>query len=505
MPPTPPPHRQASTLAALVHTWTLVGLSPLRPELWDSKELRNFGSPLSMSQREARESTTSQRTYYTNLSKKATTAQTIPTGNQVPLVDGVQTIMADSNPKGQSHNGGAQPGVPAGNDTTQVTPDVDHETQHEPQPGTSDQDNDSNTDVRLKNIEEILLDWKKDKEKQKAMADRSRRSSRHTRSPSRSRRPSRHSGYSPSGRRSRSSRRSHSRHSSRRRSSRSRSRRRTRSRSRHRGRSLSRRRSRRSSSRGQQRSFHTDRHTQQRQDPKDGANNELERALKSQYPDMGRPKGKPLPTYAVSPEPYRRLPPDLKSNASERRSRRDLTFPEHMCGLLSMVLKHMDDTTEAYGAIEHAAQVAEDAASVGWPDVRTWSQACMAHIEDGAATWTERAAFDRARTKLSWVKGKSKHEIKVPCHDFNTTKCAERDTHHSEGRTWMHTCSICFYGMDDDDTSHTAKRCKAKSSLRSYRDDARRENRWRHDQHSKRDNKPNAAGATTNNNNKSKN
>ena len=448
-----------------------------------------------MSQREARNSTKSQRAFYLKLKKGTQSTKEKSADPTRQLLDGVRTNMADANPSTTDNNGGDQPTVTAGNDPGHGTRQDDLDTQQDPRPGGSESDTEKQKGERLKNIEDMLLDWKKDKERKRASAERSRRSSRHTQSPSRSRRPSRHTGYSPSSRRSHSRHRSRSRHSSRRRSSRSRSRRRTHSRSRLRRRSSSRRQRHRSGSRERRRS-----RTGSARDPQPVADSELDSALKLQYPEMGRPKGKPLPKYAVSLEPYRRLPPDLKKNAADRKSRRDLTFPEHMCGFLSMILKYVDEDTEVYGAVEHAAQVAEDAATVGWTDVRSWSQACLGHIEDGAATWTERAAFDRTRTKLSWVKRKSKHEIKVPCHEFNTTRCPEKETHYSEGKIWMHTCSICYYAMDDDDATHTAKRCKSKAGVRAYRDDARRENRWRHNQQSRRgEHKNQPANANTNN------
>ena len=341
-----------------------------------------------MSQREARNSTKSQRAYHLKQRKTCRLPQvnrsTTPTR---PLVEDHTITMADANPKTPANtgedNGGDAGRVPsngsAGNNPRSQTPPAGGAPSP---PGSTSPAPDKQMDVRVKNIEEILLDWKKEKELAREVADRAARHSRHSRTPSRHRRPSRHSGYSPSSRRSRSSRRSHSRHRSSRRSSRSRSRRMTRSRSRSRRRSSSRRAHRRSPSRPRPR-HHSVRSTSSARDlsaPAALSDTELERALKLQYPDMGRPKGKPLPTYAVSLEPYRRLPPDLKHNAADRRFRRDLTFPEHMCGFLNLILRSVDESTEVYDALEHAAQVAEDAASVGWSDVRAWSQACFAYI-----------------------------------------------------------------------------------------------------------------------------
>ena len=188
---------------------------------------------------------------------------------------------------------------------------------------------------------------------------------------------------------------------------------------------------------------------------------------------MGKSRGKPIPTSKATLEPYRNLPPDLKERAAERRSRRDLLFPEHMCGTLSMVYKTLDPTTEAYAAIRHAAHVAEDAATLDWRDVRGWSQAYLSHLQEGGNTWLDYELFDRERTKLSWVKGKSRPETKVPCHAHNMDECTEKATHHSQGYAWMHVCAICFYGLELEDTHHISKRCGKKPAIRAAQDDTR--------------------------------
>ena len=192
-------------------------------------------------------------------------------------------------------------------------------------------------------------------------------------------------------------RRSRSAHSSRRRSRRSRSR----SRSRSRTRSRSRRR----------RSSHSSRHSpsRQRQLPRPAPadhRTDISTALAAQYPPMGNPSGKRLPITGLALEPYKCLPPDLRKIARERRARRDLTFPEHVCGYLKMVTATMDNTTEAYAALHHLSQVAQDAAVLPWQAMREWSLACMVHIDDGGTSWHDVDLFTKERTRLSWMKGR---------------------------------------------------------------------------------------------------
>ena len=166
-----------------------------------------------------------------------------------------------------------------------------------------------------------------------------------------------------------------------------------------------------------------------------------------------------------------------------------MTFPEYMCGMLYMIAKCTPKDTEVRAAITHAAQVAEDAAGYTWSAVREWSQSCLSHIEQGSEKWVaESDIFTRDRTRLSWLKGKPIREVKVPCHAHNTDKCPERSTHHSEGKTWVHACAVCVYGLGDDPaaqnaTSHTCRTCRRKPSLRYNNDDNRGDFRRRPNNH----------------------
>ena len=118
--------------------------------------------------------------------------------------------------------------------------------------------------------------------------------------------------------------------------------------------------------------------------------------MESQYPALGTHHGNYLHTSRATLEPYRSLPPDLKRRAGERTSKKDLSLPEHVCGLLNMALKIMDPTTEEYAAIEPMAQVAQDATTMQWNIVRGWSQVCLAHLE-GGATWADSTLFKEER------------------------------------------------------------------------------------------------------------
>ena len=306
-------------------------------------------------------------------------------------------------------------------------------------------------------------------------------------------------GYSPSShrdspRRSDRRRRSHTR--DRRTRSRTHSRSHTRSRTPSRHRDTSARRDRRSFTRSPssyRRSRNDDRSRRPTRTPsprslreRHGARRDTDRALEAQYPPMGPSTGKRLPTYKASFEPYKNLPPDLKQRTRDRKSRRDLSFPEFMCGYLNMVKKVLPEGTEVYEAIEHASQVAQDAATIAWPVVREWAQACLAHLEDGKATWTHVAVFDRDRMRLSCCSGKAHQQEKIPCPAFNADKCPESRDHSGEGRVWLHLCAICYYGIsysENAKNNHAAHNCRKKAGLRLIQDDARSDNKRKRNQY----------------------
>ena len=362
-------------------------------------------------------------------------------------------------------------------------------------------------DIRLKNIEDVLLDMKRDN-RARSTARSSRSKSRapsrgtsgapsqtgttspvvleHTpRSRPKQKSPRRRS--TPETRRSsdtrhRRSYRSHSRDRHRRRSTRSRSHRRTRSRGRrtssslrgvtrsrsghrccnHRSRSTSGRRRERSRSRDRSATHNTERSPNR---------NDAEKAISGQYPKIGSHTGKRLPRSRATIEPYRNLPPDVRERARARSSRRALTYPEHMCGMLNMIMKTIDPKSETHAAIKHLAQISQDVVTLMWPGVHQWSQACLSHIEDGEATWTSKEIFHDERTMISWIRGKPMSEIRVPCNAHNVDKCDQQSPHSEPGITHLHVCAVCFYGMGVEKASHNAKTCWKKPGLKLIQDE----------------------------------
>ena len=221
---------------------------------------------------------------------------------------------------------------------------------------------------------------------------------------------------------------------------------------------------------------------------------EITAAIAAQYPTMGTHAGKRLPITGLTLEPYRSLPPDLRKKARERRSRRDLTFPEHMCGFLRMISSSLDPASEAHAALNHAASVAQDAATLPWQAVREWTQACMATIEDRDATWHDVGLFTNERTRLSWIRGRQLEvDQHYPCPSYNKGKCDHKSTHAAEGNTWKHICAICLHATGQEKTTHGASTCRQRNQSRQnddYRPDYRHKGPQNRQRKDKQDNAP---------------
>ena len=120
---------------------------------------------------------------------------------------------------------------------------------------------------------------------------------------------------------------------------------------------------------------------------------------------MGHSTGRVLDILTPAVRPHDALPPDMKRRVKERtgkKNRKDLTFPEYVCGYSRMLLTEMDPHTDLYAMIEHMSQVAQDAAVAPWPAVRLWTTTCLEYLDEDQATWRDTGLFKDDRNRLVW-------------------------------------------------------------------------------------------------------
>ena len=209
-----------------------------------------------------------------------------------------------------------------------------------------------------------------------------------------------------------------------------------------------------------------------------------DRALSRQYRTVGKPKGKRHAQPHKFPRPNTFLPPDLRKRARARPEGNKLTLAEYICGYTRMMmsLSHPKDSKDMNSMLTHLANIAEDAATLKWPAVCDWTEACFDHMEDGHFTWSNHQAFASERMRLSWLHGQANdNNALVPCPAYNADGC-DSEGPHSEGHyTLKHVCAVCMYGVGLE-CAHTAKQClrKKSMSLRPHIKNEREENGYRH-------------------------
>ena len=146
-----------------------------------------------------------------------------------------------------------------------------------------------------------------------------------------------------------------------------------------------------------------------------------------------------------------------------KKNRRDLTFPEYVCGYTRMLLTEIDPMTDLYGMINHLAQTAQDAVATPWPAVRIWTTTCLDYIQDGHATWSESALFSDERNRIAWSYARADVLTPVLCPAFNNDTCKLTPPHFVGEMRFIHTCAICYYAAPVSNrveaTTHCAKNC----------------------------------------------
>ena len=152
---------------------------------------------------------------------------------------------------------------------------------------------------------------------------------------------------------------------------------------------------------------------------------------------MGHPSG----TNINLPTPKTCVPPDMRKRI--KKEKRDLTFPEYICGYSRMLAMEVSPDTVLYQQILHMSQLAEDTATLGFAGPRLWSQTCMGHVMEGDVTWRDTNFIASERMRLSWLHPSDRETgQRLPCPNFNSGACQHNASH--EGSVCLlHCCGVC--------------------------------------------------------------
>ena len=166
----------------------------------------------------------------------------------------------------------------------------------------------------------------------------------------------------------------------------------------------------------------------------------LDEALDRQYPQMGHPSG----TNINLPTPKTCLPPDMRKRIEKEK--RDLTFPEYICGYSRMLVMEVSPDTVLYQKILHMSQLAEDTATLGFAGPRLWSQTCMDHVMEGDVTWRDTNFIASERMRLSWLHPCDRETGQcLPCPNFNSGACQHNASHEEGSVCLVHCCGVCMH------------------------------------------------------------
>ena len=195
----------------------------------------------------------------------------------------------------------------------------------------------------------------------------------------------------------------------------------------------------------------------------------LTHALARQYQNMGRSTGRQEDFLPPLIRPHDALPPDMKRQVRDRttkKNRKDLTFPEFVCGYSRMLLSELDPHSDLYSMIAHLSHVAQDTIVAPWPAVRSWSNTCLDYVQEDNATWSDTALFAEERNRLVWSQARLGNTKSIPCPNYNDDTCKAGPIHTEGEFRLLHTCAVCYYATPTcyrvDTTTHNAKNCTRK-------------------------------------------
>ena len=203
---------------------------------------------------------------------------------------------------------------------------------------------------------------------------------------------------------------------------------------------------------------------------------EFERELRRADPPFEIPKGKDsIRDFFVSnpvPRPYMFLTgPGFRTPKDKIAHRDKMTFTEYVLAFTHMLLdKRACRSDEWPELVNHLNQVACDAQSRPWENVRSWSDHIFSRIESGDIAWSSRAEiqFDRMRMSLAppgeqrTVRTADHQNSKtMVCSDYNARRCKHRDTHEEGQFTLIHVCAWCHAALGNRNP-HTVVKCENK-------------------------------------------
>lgn len=124
------------------------------------------------------------------------------------------------------------------------------------------------------------------------------------------------------------------------------------------------------------------------------------------------------------------------------------------------------ENEEAYGIIQHVAQILDDHGYIPWPSIRSFSNTIIANIERGKYTWDDERAIEKCRNNI-YMKARGNEDVQwvVPCPRYNRGRCTEAESHTVGEVGMMHICAFCATsGFENPHTNRACNKRKGSGS-----------------------------------------
>ena len=203
---------------------------------------------------------------------------------------------------------------------------------------------------------------------------------------------------------------------------------------------------------------------------------ELRRADPNFTSHRGKDNIKDFFVERLAPRPYMFLDvPGLNSQKEKAAYRDKMTYQEYVFAFTAM-LRHRGACSpdEWPHLIHHLNQVACDALTRDWENVRRWSDCVFSGIEKGDITWQDTAEiqYDRMRLSLAPPQPRSTtqnstiantHPTKsITCPDFSAKRCRFKSSHSDGSVNYLHNCAWCLAALNLRNTTHNVVDCENK-------------------------------------------
>ena len=158
----------------------------------------------------------------------------------------------------------------------------------------------------------------------------------------------------------------------------------------------------------------------------------------------------------------------LSGNAKSRVTYDNLSLSQWVSGFAT-IIKDEQDLETKNKMLEYLAEIMEDSHDFGFSAAKASHAVLLCRMEEGRIAWQETHKIDRVRRAYahrSTSHGQNSNPKKkantkdsgMPCRYFQKSSCSHKNDHDTNGRMYLHICSICH--SQGKTAAHPSKDCR---------------------------------------------